>query len=85
LHRISAPGAIWEVRAPYAMSDNFFTDPTHSMPLTPRSFDYFDPTRELGRLGQIYGLGFELRVLQSGLQQNKPYGPDVVFRVQVVK
>jgi len=85
LHRISAPNAVWDIRAPYALSDNFFTDPTHKMPLTPRSFDYFDPTRELGQLGDIYKLGFSLKVLEAGLAQNKPYGPDVAFRIQVLK
>lgn len=85
LYRISSPGAIWEIMVPYALSDNYFTDPTHRMPFTPRSFDYFDKTRKLGELGGIYGLGTDVRVLESRLLDNKPYGPDVYFKIMVVK
>jgi len=85
LHRISKPGAIWEVKTPYALSDNFFTDPTHSMPFTPRTFDYFDKTKALGELGTIYGINIELRVLEARLVENQPNGPDVYFKILVIK
>lgn len=85
LHRISKPNAIWEIMTPYALSDNFFTDPTHSMPFTPRTFDYFDKTRPLGELGIIYGIDFELLVLDARLVKNPPNGPDVYFKIEVVK
>lgn len=85
LHRISMPNAIWEVTSPYALSDNFFTDPTHKMPFTPRTFDYFDRTRTLSELGAIYGVDFDLRVLESRIVENHPNGPDVYFKIQVKK
>ncbi len=85
LYRISKPDAVWEIKAPYALSDNFFTDPTHDMPLTTRSFDYFDKTKTLRELGQIYGLAVDLRVLEARLVKNKPYGPDVYFKIAVMK
>jgi len=85
LHRISKPNAIWEVMTPYALSDNFFTDPTHSMSFTPRTFDFFDKTKALSELGTIYGIDFELRVLESYLVKNLPNGPDVYFKILVIK
>jgi hypothetical protein len=85
LCRISKPNAIWEVTSPYALSDNFFTDPTHNMPFTLRTFDYFDKTKALSELGPIYGIDFELRVLESRTIENRPNGPDVYFKVQVIK
>lgn len=85
LHRISKPNAIWEVMTPYALSDNFFTDPTHSMPFTLRTFDFFDKTKALSELGTIYGIDFELQVLEAQLVENPPNGPDVHFRIMVLK
>jgi len=85
LHRISKPNAIWEVLAPYALSDNFFTDPTHGMPFTPRTFDFFDKTKALSENGAIYGIDFELRVLEAQLAENLPNGPDVYFKILVIK
>lgn len=85
LHRISKLGAIWEITSPYALSDNFFTDPTHSMPLTTRSFDFFDATKSLAELGMIYGVDFQVRVLESKILENRPNGPDVYFKILVLK
>ncbi len=85
LHRISAPNAMWEFRSPYGLSDNFVTDPTHRMALSPRSFDYFDPTRPHGSLGAIYGIATELRVRDGRLIRGDRYGQDVYHRLQVIK
>jgi hypothetical protein len=85
LYRISRPNAVWEFRSPYALSDNFATDPTHRMALTPRTFDYFDPTRDLSRFGRIYGMDCDLRVLTGTLIPTDRHGPDVYHRLLVVK
>jgi hypothetical protein len=85
LYRISAPNAMWEFRSPYGLSDNFVTDPTHRMALSPRSFDYFDPTKAHGRLGAIYRVKAEVRVRDGRLIRSDRYGPDVYHRLQVVK
>jgi hypothetical protein len=85
LYRISAPNAMWEFRSPYGLSDNFVTDPTHRMALSPRSFDYFDPTRPHGKLGAIYGIDAELRVRDGRLIRGDRYGEDVYHRLQVIK
>lgn len=85
LWRISTANAIWEFRSPYALSDNFATDPTHRLPLTPRSFDYFDETRPLGTLGRIYGFRPTLRVLTAARIFGDRYGDDVYHRLLVVK
>lgn len=86
LYRISRPNAIWEFRCPYALSDNYATDPTHKNPLSARSFNYFDPTKPPhGRLGQIYGFQANLRVLIGTQLDVGKYGPDLHFRLLVVK
>jgi hypothetical protein len=84
-YRISAPNAVWDFRCPYALSDDYATDPTHKNPLSARSFDYFDPTRPLGRLGQIYGFQANLRVLSARLNRDSKTGPEVQVRLLVVK
>jgi SAM-dependent methyltransferase len=48
IHRVSAPGAEVEIRMPFMSSENFATDPTHRRAGTSRTFDYFDPSTELG-------------------------------------
>jgi hypothetical protein len=85
LWRISAPNAVWEFRSPHAASDNFATDPTHRMPFTTRTFDYFDRTRQLGALGEIYGFEPSLRVLTAKRVYGDRYGDDVYHRLLVVK
>ncbi|MGC4046400.1 MAG: class I SAM-dependent methyltransferase [Armatimonas sp.] len=84
-YRISAPNAIWDFRCPYALSDDYATDPTHTNPLSARSFDYFDPTRPLGRLGQIYGFKANLRVVSAELNRESKTGPEVRVRLLVAK
>jgi hypothetical protein len=86
LYRISAPNAIWDFRCPYAFSDNYATDPTHKNPLSARSFNYFDSTLlPHGRLGEIYGFRAKLRVLIGRKIDIGEYGPDLHFRLLVVK
>lgn len=57
LYRISKDGAIWNISVPHALSDNFATDPTHKMPFTQRTFDYFIDGTDLRENGKIYGWG----------------------------
>jgi hypothetical protein len=85
LWRVSAPNAVWEFRSPHAASDNYATDPTHRMPFTTRTFDYFDATRPLGALGRIYGFEASLRVLTAKRIYADRYGDDVYHRLLVVK
>jgi SAM-dependent methyltransferase len=49
--RISRPGALIEISAPFMSSVNYHTDPTHKRAFTSRSFDYFCPGRPLHRYG----------------------------------
>jgi hypothetical protein len=86
IYRICCDGAIIGIISPYAGSDNFWTDPTHKLPLTVRTFDYFDSTKALGINGQIYGWNdIKLSVLKAEKVPNEPNGPDVMFRLQINK
>jgi SAM-dependent methyltransferase len=49
--RISRPGALVEISAPFMSSVHYHTDPTHKRAFTSRSFDYFCPGRPLHRYG----------------------------------
>jgi SAM-dependent methyltransferase len=49
--RISRPGALIEISAPFMSSVHYHTDPTHKRAFTSRSFDYFCPGRPLHRYG----------------------------------
>ena len=57
LYRISKDGCIWDIQVPHAFSDNFITDPTHKMPYSVRTFDYFINGTPLRENGLIYGWG----------------------------
>ncbi len=49
--RISRPGALIEISAPFMSSVHYHTDPTHKRAFTSRSFDYFCPGRPMYRYG----------------------------------
>ena len=86
IYRVCKNSAIVIIEAPYAGSDNFWTDPTHELPLTTRTFDYFDSTKALGINGKIYGWDqIKLRVLEAKKVKNKPNGPDVFHKLQIIK
>ena len=55
MYRISKPGAVWNIVVPHGLSDNFITDPTHVMPFSTRTFDYFIDETQLRENGIIYG------------------------------
>lgn len=55
LYRISRNNAIWNIAVPHGFSDNFITDPTHKMPYSTRTFDYFCEGMPLRENGVIYG------------------------------
>lgn len=45
--RILEPRGLFLVRVPHYQHENAFTDPTHRRFFTPRTFDYWDLTKEL--------------------------------------
>ncbi len=86
IYRVCEKGAIINIEAPYGGSDNFWTDPTHKFPMTTRTFDYFDSTKPLGINGQIYGWDMvKIRVLEAKKVKNKPNGPDVFYKLEIIK
>jgi hypothetical protein len=86
LHRICRVGAIIDISSPHAGSDNFWTDPTHKLPLTVRTFDFFDPSKALHENGVIYGWGdIQLKVLEAVKVDNPPNGPDVRYKLLIEK
>lgn len=55
LYRISKNDCEWNIIVPHGLSDNFITDPTHRMPFSTRTFDYFIDGTQLRENGIIYG------------------------------
>jgi SAM-dependent methyltransferase len=49
LHRVCRDGALIEVRMPFMSSVNYATDPSHRRAGTAKTFDYFDPSKDLGK------------------------------------
>jgi len=86
MYRVCAGGATVNIISPYAGSDNFWTDPTHKLPLTSRTFDFFDDTKPLSVNGKIYGWSdIKLQVLEGVSVPNHPNGPDVRYKLIVKK
>jgi hypothetical protein len=55
MYAASKEWAEWNIASPHGFSDNFITDPTHQMPFSTRTFDYFVDGTALRELGIIYG------------------------------
>jgi SAM-dependent methyltransferase len=58
LHRVLKQDGVLDIRVPQAGSDNFWTDPTHTMPFTTRTMDFFIDGRQLRENGIIYGADY---------------------------
>jgi len=85
LYRIGKNGSEIAIISPHAGSDNYWTDPTHQMPLTVRTFDFFDRRKPLFENGEIYGwddVNFEV---EAQVIPNQPNGPDVRHHLKVIK
>jgi len=87
VYRTCKDGAVIQIEAPHWSSDNFHTDPTHCLPISERTFDFFDKRKPLGENGRLYGWldGMDFEVLSSKLIPNPPNGPDVKIVLQVHK
>jgi len=58
INRVLEKGGILDFTVPVAGSDNFWTDPTHTMPYTPRTMDFFIDGKQLRENGIIYGIDY---------------------------
>lgn len=85
IYRIGRDSAIVTLISPYAGSDNYWTDPTHKMPLTSRTFDFFDREKALYENGKIYQWTDVNFSVQAQVIPNPPNGPDVAHRLMVIK
>jgi len=85
IYRVSKNGATVTLISPHAGSDNYWTDPTHQMPLTARTFDFFDRAKPLFENGKIYGWDDVNFSVEAQVIPNAPNGPDVVHRLTVNK
>jgi len=86
MYRVCSNGAVINIVSPYAGSDNYWTDPTHKLPLTSRTFDYFDNTKALGVNGKIYGWDdIKIRVVEGVKEPSPPNGPNVRYKLIIQK
>jgi len=86
MYRVCSNGAVINIISPYAGSDNYWTDPTHKLPLTVRTFDYFDSSKPLGVNGKIYGWDdVKISVTEAVKVPNEPNGPDVRYKLTIQK
>lgn len=86
MYRVCCNGAVINIDSPHAGSDNFWTDPTHKLPLTTRTFDYFDSTKPLYVNGTIYNWNdIKITVQEAVKIPNEPNGPDIRFKLIINK
>ena len=64
LHRVLKVEGIFEFCVPEAGSDNFWTDPTHTMPFTVRTMDFLIDGKALRDNGVVYGADFSFLELE---------------------
>ena len=65
LHRVMRKGCCFSFCVPHAGSDNYWTDPTHSMPYTVRTMDFLIKGKQLRENGEIYGADYEFIELED--------------------
>ena len=86
VYRVCSNNAMIYIISPHAGSDNFWTDPTHKLPLTLRTFDYFDSSKALHVNGNIYGWSYiKIQIIEAIKIPNEPNGPDVRYRLIIKK
>ena len=85
MYRICEDKATIHIVSPHAGSNNYWTDPTHQMPLTVRTFDFFDRNKALFENGKIYGWDDVNFSVDAKLLDNPPNGPDVYHKLEVNK
>ena len=83
LYRISKPDATWYVAVPHGFSDDYITDPTHKMPFSTRTFDYFVDGTPLRENGIIYGWG-DVRLQYSAAPQMDGNN-SIHFHLRIIK
>ena len=59
IHRVMRKGATLSFAVPHAGSDNYWTDPTHTMPFTQRTMDFLIKGTQVRENGIIYGADYE--------------------------
>jgi ubiquinone/menaquinone biosynthesis C-methylase UbiE len=65
IHRILRKGGTLDFCVPKAGSDNFWTDPTHTMPFTDRTMDFLIEGKQLRENGIIYGADYAFTELSK--------------------
>ncbi len=86
LYRICKNNAIIEIISPLAGTDNYFTDPTHKMPLTQRTFDFFDPSKPLYENGKIYKWTDVKLIVEEAVRiPAGPNGDALKHRLRIIK
>jgi hypothetical protein len=86
IYRVSKDGCIVRIISPHAGSNNYWTDPTHNMPLTSRTFDFFDRVKPLYENGVLYGWSdVDITVLSADVIPSQPNGPDINFMLRINK
>tara|TARA_R100001244_G_scaffold71052_1_gene57484 strand:- start:2197 stop:2640 length:444 start_codon:yes stop_codon:yes gene_type:complete len=65
IHRVMAHGAVLEFCVPHAGSDNYWTDPTHTMPYTVRTMDFLIEGKQLRENGKIYGAEYSFEEVEA--------------------
>ncbi|MFH1750958.1 MAG: class I SAM-dependent methyltransferase [Candidatus Micrarchaeota archaeon] len=54
IHRILKGNGQLIINTPHFSSSDFYADPTHKHPFSSQSFDYFDPSKQLGKSFDFY-------------------------------
>lgn len=76
IHRILKPNGMIFVSTTYYKSENAFTDPTHKHYFTLHSFDYFDPSTDIGKKYSYY-TDKKFKILHRAIQ-----GQELYFELQ---
>lgn len=72
-HRILKPGGKLTIQVPHYQSPNLWIDPTHVRGYDLRSFDYFDPERDLGKsYGYYSDKKFNVSATLSRMRNGQP-------------
>jgi hypothetical protein len=81
MYRISQSGAAWMIYVPHGITRTHIKDPTHRMPFTFETFNYWADGTPERDMGILYGWGdIHLKVIYAKLS-----GESIDFKIEVVK
>ncbi len=79
LYRISKHGCIIKISVPHFSSDNMYSDPTHTIFFSSRSFNYFDKSLKYKHSFYLENVNFKIRTVHISFREYLTHNGNKLF------